>query len=59
MAFYFSYAGDICNCWLKIVNHWDKRDNGVVCIGKETQGGGGLVDFYDGGDHVRIWGLKV
>ena len=19
---------------------------------------GGLVDFYDGGDHVHIWGLK-
>ena len=21
-------------------------------------GGGQLVDFYDGGDHVHIWGLK-
>ena len=23
-----------------------------------TTPGGKLVDFYDGGDHVRIWGLK-
>ena len=22
-------------------------------------GGGELVDFYDGGDHVHIWGLNL
>ena len=24
----------------------------------DSRGGGELVDFYDGGDHVHIWGLK-
>ena len=33
MAFYFDRAVHNCNCWLKIVNHWDKRDNSqVFCL---------------------------
>ena len=38
-VFYFSYLGHKCNYWLKIVNHWDKRDNGVTCTctGKEIK----------------------
>ena len=28
---------------LKIVNHWDKRDNGVMCTGKEIKPGLKLV----------------
>ena len=43
MAFYVSYSGHICNCWLKIVNHLDKRDNGVMCTGKEMKSGLKLV----------------
>ena len=43
MAIYFSYSGHRRNCWLKIVNHWDKRDNGVMCTGKEIQSGLKLV----------------
>ena len=23
-----------------------------------SPGGGELIDFYDGGDHIHIWGLK-
>ena len=35
MAFYFSCsAGHKCNCWLKIVDHWDRRDNGVISLTK-------------------------
>ena len=26
-----------CNCWLKIVDHWDKRDNSVMCTGEEIK----------------------
>ena len=29
-GFYFIYSGHKCNCWLKIVTHWDKHDNGVM-----------------------------
>ena len=29
-GFYFIYSGHKCNCWLKIVDNWDKRDNGVM-----------------------------
>ena len=29
-GFYFIYSGHKCNCWLKIVDHLDKRDNGVM-----------------------------
>ena len=36
---FFSYLGHKCNCWLKIVNHGDKRDNGVMCTGKEIKSG--------------------
>ena len=33
---------------------------GCELTGYTVYGGGGreLVDFYDGGDHVHIWGLK-
>ena len=34
-GFYFSYSEHKCNCWLKIVNHLDRLDNGVTCTGKE------------------------
>ena len=34
VAFYFSYSGQKCICWLKNVNHWDKCDNSVMCTGK-------------------------
>ena len=43
MVFYFSYSGHKRNCWLKIANHWDKRDNGVMCTGKEIKSGLKLV----------------
>ena len=36
-GFYFSYSGHKYNCWHKIVNHWDKRENGVMCTGKEIK----------------------
>ena len=39
VAFYFSYSGNKCICWFKIVNHWDKRDNGVMCTRKEIKSG--------------------
>ena len=39
MALYFSFSGHKCNCWLKIVNHWDKGDNGVLCTEKEIKSG--------------------
>ena len=42
-GFYFSYSGHKYNCWLKIVNHWDKRDHGVMCAGKEIKPGLKLV----------------
>ena len=42
-AFYFSYSRHRCNCWLKIVNHWDKCDNGVMCTEKEIKPGLKLV----------------
>ena len=29
-GFYFIYSGHKCYCWLKIVNHWDKHDKGVM-----------------------------
>ena len=28
---YFDYSVHKCDCWLKIVNHWDKSDNSVLC----------------------------
>ena len=31
------------NCRLKIVNHWDKRDNGVMCTEKEIKSGLKLI----------------
>ena len=43
MAFYVSYSGHKCNCWLKIVNHWDTRENSVMCTGKEIKSGLKLV----------------
>ena len=42
-GFYFSYSGHGCNSWLKIVNHWDKRHNGVMCTGKKIESGLELV----------------
>ena len=43
-GFYFSYSGHKCNCWLKVVvPHWDKRDNGVMCTGKEIKSGLKLI----------------
>ena len=39
----FGYSGHKFNCLFKIVNHWDKRDNGVMCTGKEIQSGLKLV----------------
>ena len=38
-GFYFSCSGHKSNCWLKIVIHWNKRDNGVLCTGKEIKSG--------------------
>ena len=38
-AFYFSYSGHKCNCWFKIVDHWNKRENGVMCTRKEIKSG--------------------
>ena len=43
MAFYFSYSGHNCDCRLKTVNHWDERDNGILCLGKEIKSGLKLV----------------
>ena len=43
MTFYFSYSGHECTCWLKVVNRWDERDNGVMCTEKEIQSGLKLV----------------
>ena len=43
VSFYFSYSRHKCNCWLKIVNHWDKRDTGVMCTGKEIKSGLKLI----------------
>ena len=43
VVFYFSHSGHKCNCWLKIVNHWDKRDSGAMCTGKEIKSGLKLV----------------
>ena len=37
VAFYFSYSGHKRNCWLKIVNQRDKRDNGGMRTGKEIK----------------------
>ena len=34
-----AFHGHKCNCWLKIVNHWDERDNGVLYTGKEIKSG--------------------
>ena len=33
-------------------------DKGLILLVYSRGGGGQLVDFYDGGDHVHIWGLK-
>ena len=33
------YLGHKCNCWSKIVKHWDKRDNDVMCAGKDIKSG--------------------
>ena len=43
MAFFFSYSRHICNCWLKIVNYWGKRDNRAMWAGKEIKSGSELV----------------
>ena len=43
MAFPFSYSGHKRNCWFEIVNHWDKRDNSVMCTRKEPKSGLKLV----------------
>ena len=54
VAFYFSYSGHKCNCWLKIVNHWDKRDNDDICTGKETKSGLKIVRMEtDAATHTR------
>ena len=42
-GFYFSCSGHRCNRWLNTVNHWDKRDNRVLCTGKEIKSGLKLV----------------
>ena len=34
-----SYSLQKCNCWLKIVSQWDKRNNGAMCGGKEIKCG--------------------
>ena len=26
-------------CWLKIINHWDKRDNSALCAEKKAKSG--------------------
>ena len=37
VAFNFDYSIHKCDCWLKIVNHWDKPENSVsMCGGKKT-----------------------
>ena len=41
--FSFSYLGHKCNCWLKIANYWDKRNDGVLCTEKEIKSGLKLV----------------
>ena len=42
-GFYFSYSRHRRSCWLKIVSHWDKRDNGVLCTGRDIKFGLTLV----------------
>ena len=37
--FFTSLIQDACNRWLKMVNHWDKRDNGVMWTGKKIKSG--------------------
>ena len=32
-----------CNRFLKIVYHWDKSDDGVMCTGKEIKSGLNLI----------------
>ena len=44
MAF-ASVIQDTCNCWLKIVNHWHKRDNDVMCTRKDIKPGLKLVQM--------------
>ena len=34
----FDHSVHKCDCWLKIVNHWDKRDNSVMCAEKKKFG---------------------
>ena len=36
VAFDFDYSVHKCDPWLKIVNHWDKRDNSVLCAEKNN-----------------------
>ena len=38
VAFDFDYPVHKCDPWLKIVNHWDKRDNSVLCADKNNSG---------------------
>ena len=44
-GFYFSYSGHKCNCRLKIVKPLGKRDNGVMCTGKEIKSSLKLVQM--------------
>ena len=45
MAFYFNYSGHKCNCWLKVVHHWDKHDSSVISTEKEIKSGLKLVQM--------------
>ena len=55
----FNYSGHKCNCWRKVVNHWDKRDNGIMCTGKEIKFGLKLLrmetDVAIPGRTKKIW----
>ena len=57
-----STASNICEQRLKSKRFYFTGIEASKCFIKhcDTRGGGGgqLVDFYDGCDHVPIWGLK-
>ena len=31
LATWWHFYFDCCDCWLKVVDRWDKRVNGVLC----------------------------
>ena len=43
MAFYFDYSEQKCGCWLKVVNHWDKRDDSTLCADRKIKSGSKLL----------------